>query len=548
MKQILLKILLLIFGLFLLNFLSSKLYTQFDLTKDKRYTLSTVTKNIVENLTEPLVINVYLEGQFPAEFKRLQLETKQHLEQLQNLNDHISVRFINPLGREKGLVDQGLKPSRLSVQEGGKISEEIIFPWATVIYKNQLKTVSLLSNIRTANQEEQLQSSIENLEYAFSDVIHQITKTKKQNIAVLTGNNELDFIYLDGLLSTLSESYHLEPFPLDSANVMPQKTLELLTKFDLAIVAKPTKKFTENEKFTLDQFQTNNGKTLWLIDNVIAEKDSLMKTGRTLALNRDLNLTDLLFQYGVRVNYTIVKDLYSSTIKVATGNVGNQTQYKDYLWNYFPLINSKNDHPITKNIPAVQLKFANSMEFLKNDNLKQTILLQSSALSKPFGTPFEINLSEINKQPSKSDFNNGNQILGALIEGEFNSAYKDRIKPYESDLYKDKSLANKMVVIADGDVIANEIIKGKPLDLGIDKWTGQRYGNKDFLLNTVNYLLDDNGLLQLRSKQIQMQFLDKQKAYKERSFWQFINLALPLFALAIFGFIYTFIRRKKYTE
>ncbi len=540
------QILLLLLVIILINFLSNNIHFQFDLTKDKRYTLSEVTKNIVSEINNPLVVKVYLEGDFPSEFKRLQLETKQHLQQLRNENKNVVIRFVNPLGMEKDLIAQGMQPSQLSVKEGSKISQAIIFPYAQILYGKKVENISLLSMSNYKSQEEQLTASIENLEYAFTDAISKISNTKRKNIAILTGNNELDFIYLDGLLKTLAKDYHLESFPLDSANVIPNKTLELLTKFDLALIAKPTKSFTENEKFTLDQFQTNGGKTLWLLDNVIAEQDSLMRTGSTLAINRDLNLTDLFFQYGIRPKFNVVKDLYSATIKLANGNIGGQTQFKDYLWNYFPLITSENNHSINKNILPVQLKFANSIDLLKND-IKKTVLLQSSKLSKPFGTPFEINLNEVSEKPKPENFNNGNQTLGVLLEGEFNSAYKDRIKPYKTTLYKEKSSLNKMILIADGDIIKNGIKQGEPLDLGIDKYTGQRFGNKDFLLNSVNYLLDNNGLLNLRSKKIQLQFLDKEKAFKERTFWQTLNVALPLIVLGLFGLVFGYFRKRKYS-
>ncbi len=540
------QILLLLLGIILINFLSNNIHFQLDLTKDKRYTLSEVTKNIVSEINNPLVVKVYLEGDFPSEFKRLQLETKQHLQQLRNENKNVVIRFVNPLGMEKDLIAQGMQPSQLSVQEGAKISQAIIFPYAQILYGKKVANVSLLSTSNHKSQEEQLTASIENLEYAFTDAIHKVRNTKHKNIAILTGNGELDFIYLDGLLKTLAKDYHLEPFPLDSANVIPNKTLELLTRFDLALIAKPTKSFTENEKFTLDQFQTNGGKTLWLLDNVIAEQDSLMRTGNTLAINRDLNLTDLFFQYGIRPKFNVVKDLYSSTIKLASGNIGGQTQFKDYLWNYFPLITSNNKHPINKNILPVQLKYVSSIDLLKND-IEKTVLLQSSKLSKPFGTPFEINLNEVSEKPKPENFNNGNQTLGVLLEGEFYSAYKDRVKPYKTELYKEKSAPNKMILIADGDIIKNDIKQGEPLDLGIDKYTGQRFGNKDFLLNSVNYLLDDNGLLNLRSKKIQLQFLDKEKAFKERVFWQAINVVLPLVVLGLFGFLFVYFRKRKYS-
>lgn len=546
MRNPVMKIFLSIVILIVVNFLAGNFNQRLDITKDKRYTLSETTKQIVNNILEPAVIKVYLEGDFPSEFKRLQIETALHLEELNVLNKNIKFRFIEPLDNAEKLIKSGLQPSRLSVQEGGKVSEAVIFPWATIEYQNKIENISLLASNSSGTQEEQLQSSIENLEYAFSDAIYKVSIDDKQKIAILKGNGELEDIFLAGFLSRLKQYYKLAPFTLDSVKNNPQGSLELLTTFDLAIIAKPTEKFTEEEKFTLDQYIMNGGKTLWLIDNVNAELDSLMLTGQSLAFNRDLNLTDLLFSYGVRVNYDLVKDINSSTIRLASGNVGNQTQFQDFLWSYFPLINTNNNHPVTKNIDPVNLQFSNSLDTLKN-RIQKTILLQSSAFSKPIGTPHLIELDEVAKKPIQEDYNNGNQILGVLLEGAFTSAYANRVKPFETNLSKNKSDTNKMVIIADGDIIANQVHQGQPLDLGVDKWTNMRYGNAPFLMNTVNYMLDDSGLLQLRSKSIQLQFLDKQKAFEERNFWQFINIVLPLIILAIVGFTYHFLRKRKYS-
>ena len=546
MKRTGIHIVLVFIALVAINFVASKLYKRFDLTSDKRYTLSKTTENILNNLQETTFVNVYLEGDFPAEFKRLQIETKQHLEELSAINSNIKFRFIDPIDDAESLIKEGLEPSRLSVQEGGKVSEAVIFPWATIEYKDKKENISLLASQTTGSQEEQLQNSIQNLEYAFSDAIHKVTSETKQKIAILKGNGELEDIYLAGFLLKLRQYYTLAPFTLDSVNVHPQKTLEQLTGYDLTIIAKPTEKFSEAEKFTLDQYITNGGKTLWLIDNVTAELDSLMQSGQSVVINKDLNLTDQLFSYGVRINYTIVRDAYSSMIRLASGNVGDKAQYQDFLWPYYPLITSENNHPITKNIDRVNLKFANSIDTLKN-GIKKTVLLQSSEVSKAVGTPFIISLEEVAKKPSQEDYNIGNQILGVLLEGAFTSAYNNRVKPFETPIYKEKSSDNKMIVIADGDVIANEVYQGQPLQLGVDKWTNIRYGNADFLMNAINYMLDDTGLLQLRSKTIHLKFLDKQKAYNERTFWQTINVAIPLALLAIFGIIYTFIRKRKYS-
>jgi len=444
------------------------------------------------------------------------------------------------------LIANGLQPSRLSTQEAGNVSETIIFPWATLEYKDRIENVSLLATQTTTTQEQQLQRSIENLEYAFADAFHKVSSEKEQTIAILKGNGELDDIYVASFLSKLNQYYRLAPFTLDSVSRDPQKTLNQLAKYDLAIIAKPTEKFTEIEKFTLDQYITNGGKSLWLIDNIVAEIDSLMQTGQTLAYNRDLNLTDLLFSYGVRLNYNLIKDLYSSTIRLAAGNVGNQTQFQDFLWYYYPVVSTQNNHPITTNIEPVNLKFTSSIDTLKN-RLKKTVLLQSSKLSTSIGTPGIIALEEVSQKPVPSDYNNGSQTLGVLLEGEFKSAYANRIKPFDTELYRENSEANKMILISDGDIIANQVHQGQPLELGLDKWTNQLYGNKIFLLNTVNYLLDDSGLIELRSKKIDLQFLDKQKVIDNRLYWQVVNVLLPLIILGLFGFVFTFLRKRKYS-
>jgi len=546
MKSYISKIIVLIISIIVVNLVASKIYSRIDLTKDKRYTLSETTETILSKLNESAIIKVYLEGDFPAEFKRLQTETKQHLEELKAINKNVKFRFVEPIELAEDLVKQGLQPSRLSVQEGGKLSEAVIFPWATIEYKDKIENISLLVNQTSGTQEEQLQNSIENLEYAFSDAIHKVTKENKQKIAVLRGNGELENIYLASFLMQLGQYYKLAQFTLDSVITNPATTLKNLTEYDLAIIAKPSEKFTEEEKFTLDQFIMNGGKSLWLIDNVTAELDSLMETGQTLTFNRDLNITDLLFSYGVRINYNLIRDINSSTIRLASGNIGNQTQYQDFLWPYHPLISSKNDHPITKNIDPVSLRFGNTIDTLKN-NISKTVLLQSSNFSKPIGTPNIIALDDISKKPIPQDYNDGNQLMGVLLEGEFSSAYKNRVKPFNSELYKEISNENKMIIISDGDIIANQVHQQQPLELGLDKWTNIRYGNADFLMNAINYMLDDSGLLKIRSKNIQLKFLDKQKAFAKRSYYQFLNVLFPLIILALFGFTYHFLRKRKYS-
>jgi len=536
----------LVIGLFVLNYVNQSFYKRFDLTEDQRYTLSNTTTSILAKVNKPLFITVYLEGDFPSEFKRLQVETRQYLEELAAENNNIKIHFENPDNQREDLIKKGMMPSQLTVEEDGKLSEAIIFPWAEVNFEEKTQIVSLLPTAIVASQEEQLQKAVENLEYSFSNAIHTITRKNKKSIAVLTGNGQMQDIYMYSFLSELAKKYKLVKFTFDSVTKNPKQTLQDLTSLDLAIIAKPTQKFTEKEKFTLDQFITNRGKTLWMLDNVQADQDSLLASGKMLAYPRDLNLTDLLFSYGVRLNTSLVKDLYAAQISLATGRVGNQTQYQNLDWFYHPLVGGNPNHPITKNTAPIRLQFTNQIDTLKNDILKIPLLM-SSPLTQKIGTPTIIELQSIAEEPQEKDYVSGNQLLGVLLEGDFKSAYKNRVKPFETNLFKENAKNNKMIVIADGDVGKNQILKGKPTDLNRDKWTGQTFGNKDFLINAVDYLLDDTGLINLRNKTLKINILDKQKAYKERTFWQFINVALPLILLFSFGFVFNYLRKRKYS-
>lgn len=535
----------LLIGLILLNVANQPFYKRFDLTKDQRYTLSETTKTILKKIEQPLFITVYLEGEFPSEFKRLQVETQQFLEELEAENSNIILHFKNPNDQREALIKRGMLPSQLTVEEDGKLSEAIIFPWAEIKHQNKSTIVSLLPNAIVTSQEEQLQKAVENLTYSFTNAINSVLQKEQQKIAIIKGNEELDDLYLLSFLSEVAKKYKLAKFTLDSVAKNPKQTLEDLTGFDLAIIAKPTIKFTEAEKFTLDQFITNGGKTLWMIDNVIADQDSLFNGGKMLAFPRDLNLTDLLFSYGVRISTTLIKDLYAAKIPVATGMVGNQTQFKNLDWFFHPLAGGNPNHPITKNVSPVRFQFTNQIDTLKN-SIKKTPLLVSSVLTQKFGTPNFIALQSIADEPIESDYQDGNQLLAVLLEGDFKSAYKNRVQPYKTSIYKANATNNKMIVIADGDVGRNQVLKKEPYDLSRDKWTNEQFGNKDFLLNAVDYLLDDVGLMELRNKTIQIPILDKQKAFKERIFWQFLNVGFPIILILAFGFSFNYLRKRKY--
>jgi len=532
--------------LIVLNIVSQDFYNRIDLTTDNRYTLAKVTKDIVANIDKQLIVKVYLEGDFPSEFKRLQIETRQFLEELNAKNSFIKIQFLRPDNQRERLIKAGMIPSQLTVKEDGKLSNAIIFPWAEIVYKKKTNIVSLLPNAAAQSQEDQLETAVENLEFSFSNAIYKLQEEKQKKVAVLSGNKELLDIQLYSFLSEVTKKHRLAKFTLDSVASNSVKSLKDLQQFDLAIIAKPTESFTEKEKLVLDQYIMNGGKTLWMLENVQADTDSLFKDGKMLAYPRDLNLTDFFFSYGLRVNVTLIQDLYAAKIPLATGNIGNKPQFQNLNWFYHPLVSGNQTHAISKNIAPVRLRFANQIDTLQN-SLQKTVLLMSSMLTRKTGTPAIIALESIAKEPKEEDYSSGFQIFSLLIEGDFTSMYANRIKPFNIKKFSKKSSHNKMIVISDGDIGRNQLQKGKPFDLAQDKWTGEQFGNKEFLLNAVDYLLDDNGLIELRNKNVQINLLDKERAYQERTFWQFVNIVLPLLVLLTFGFVFQYIRKRTYS-
>ncbi|MCK8142377.1 gliding motility-associated ABC transporter substrate-binding protein GldG [Flavobacterium sp. I-SCBP12n] len=547
----------LLVGLFLLNAIGSSFFHRFDLTKDKRYTLSTTSLNIIKQVENPLYIKVYMQGNLPSEFKRLQQETKQLLEEFQAYNKNIIFEFVDPLENKDESMDQikqlyrkGLTPINITVDDKGKQSQEMVFPWAIAVYNNKEVNIPLLKNLMGASTAQKVIGSVQHLEYSIAEGLNKITKAKQKKIAVIKGNGELQDILMAKFLMQVRESYFIGPFTLDSVAKNPIGSLEALQKYDLAVIAKPTEAFSDGEKQVLDQYIINGGKTLWLVDQVSAEMDSLYNaSGSTLAYPRDLNLNDMFFKYGIRINPDVVKDEQGSPIKLATGEPGSATQYQQFNWKFAPQVYPSSSHPIVKNLGGIKFDFANPIDTLKN-GIKKTILLQSSPYSKKIGTPTEINLNSVSEQTTPNDYlNKGNIPLSVLLEGKFHSMYENRVLPFDQKNFQTSGKENKMIVVADGDLIKNQLDKNfQPVELGYDQRSGNLYDNKDFLINCVNYLLDDNGLINIRSKDLDLPLLDKEKVYENYSKTQFITIGLPIVILLIFGFIFTFLRKRKYSK
>jgi len=542
-------------GIILLNFLGNYFYKRYDLTQDKRFTLSEAAKKTIATVDVPIFIEVFLEGNFPSEFKRLQSETKQLLEEFEAYNHNIKFKFVNPSdteGEAEALFKFGAKPAQVEVKENGKVSTQQIFPWAIATYNGRPIKIPLLKNQLGITSEERVTNSIQNLEYAFADGFNKLVHPKKRKVAVIKGNGELEDKYVVNFFTTLREYYYIAPFTLDSALISPVKTLEQIKEFDLIVVANPTEAFSEKEKYILDQYTMNGGSSLWLIDAVELKKDSV--SGNDFGFGKELNLTDFFFKYGIRINPNLVKDVYSAPILLASGSE-RESQYNRYPWFYSPLSSSANNHPIVTNIEAVKFDYASSIDTLPN-SISKTVLLSSSPISKVVGMPVEIDISkEINKNlkivnegPSEKEYTAKEIPLSILLEGTFPSAYTNRIKPFKIAGDLSRSQPTKMIVISDGSIIANQLQGNRPLELGFDKWTNAFYGNKEFLLNSVNYLLDDNGLINIRSKEISVPFLDPQKVAEQRVVWQLVNILLPLVLLGVFGFGFNYFRKRKYTN
>nr|WP_317632819.1 gliding motility-associated ABC transporter substrate-binding protein GldG [uncultured Flavobacterium sp.] len=539
-----------------INFASSFVFSRYDLTHDKRYTLSETTLNIISEVNEPIEIEVYLEGNFPLEFRRLQTETKQILEEFSAYNNNIVYTFVNPIAVEENamqviqeMYNNGFKPINVTVNDKGKQSQEVVFPWANVMFNGRSVRIPLLKNAMGATTEEKVNTSVQHLEYAFVDAINKVIHEKSKKIAVIKGIGEINDVYLADFLISLRESYFIAQFTLDSVAMDPKKALSQLNEYDLAIIAKPSKPFSEDKIQVLDQYVMNGGKSLWMLDQVQAEMDSLSMNGSMLAYPKDQSLGELLFKYGVRLNANLVKDEVATPIKLATGQQGSETVYEEFNWKFAPFALSTSNHPIVKNIDGVKFDFANSIDTLKND-INKTILLQSSPYSKTVGVPSEISLDVISEEITPETYKDqGNFALAVLLEGNFTSVFNNRVLPFQDNNYKNKGVENKMIVIADGDIARNQLDQNyEPMELGYDKWTNNLFGNKEFLMNSVNYLLDDNGLINIRTKDVKLPLLNKEEIYKNYNQIRTLIVTLPIGLLIAFGFVFTYLRKKKYTK
>jgi len=556
--------------LLIANLLANHFSFNIDLTEDKKYTLSNDSKSILSNINDNLSIKVYLEGDLPAGFELLSNSINDFLISCKKENNLIDVEFINPNIEDleqkenlfKQLQDQGLYPTDLTIKKTNETSRKIIFPGAIIYYKDKRECVNILENNFSVSPQNNINISIENIEFQFISTFNKMLNNKKVNIAILDGNGELTENELYDITNSVNgdnnnlnyyynvERFNLKEFEYDSIRNEPliSNQLNKLNRYNVAIIAAPTIPFNKLDKFLLDQYLMNGGKILLVTDGVNADLDSLNnKEGFFISSKQNLNLDDQLFKYGLRINSDLIQDLRSTEIPIITGYSNNRPIQEFYKWPYFPLI-SGNENIISKNIDAISTNFVSSIDTLKN-NIKKTILLSSSDKSRVIQTPTKISLSILENPIPSITFNKKNIPIAVLLSGSFTSVFKDRIAPKDKNInFKEFSDSTEIIVISDADIIRNDISnKGIPLPLGYDKYINYTYdGNKKFILNAIQYLSDNDGLINLRSKTLKIRLLNMDLINNYKSLIMILNIFLPVFLFILIILTIQFNIRPKY--
>lgn len=561
-RQALTRLLMLSAILICLNMLAARFHKGLDLTKEKKFTLTAPTKKVLEAMDDVAVVTVFLDGKFPAGFQRLKEATR---EQLQTFRDYsggnIKFHYQNPFADKnekekeevyKVLAEKGIFPINLKVQgEEEGYSEKFIFPWALIQYNGKEAAVRLLENRIGMDPLANLNYSESLLEYKFANAIHKLKEPTKVEIAYIVGHDEtLGFNTID-LLSTLNEQYNLDTLDLVNSLYIPNY-------YKAIIINRPTAPFDDKDKFKIDQYIMNGGNVLWAIDPLNVPMDSLMNNGYVMALDYGLNLDDQLFKYGVRINNTLVEDKQCIPMPVMYGQPGDKQPQMDLrAWMYFPVFIPESNHPIVKNLDGIFGLYTSTIDTLDNPEVHKTILLQSSKYSRKANAPARISLSML-QYPLDAMFRDEKQSLpvSVLLEGQFKSVFQNRLHPnflavLKDSLkrdYKDASdSASKMIVIADGNILENEFSqKTGPAEMGYWKYTDTRFANKTFVLNCVEYLTDNSGLLAARTKDTKLRLLDGNRIKKEEQTWQFVNIGLPVIIVLIFASAFIFFRKRKY--
>ena len=553
------------------NIIASFIYTRFDLTSEKRYTLSDTSKEILRNLDDYVYFRIYLEGEFPAGFKKLRKETKEMLDEFRAYSKFIDYDFINPSESNdaaernetyKILYQSGLNPTELSIQTKDGAQQIVIWPCALVSYKNKVLPLDLLDTQVGKSSQDALNNSAQNLEYKFISAIKDLSQKEKPNIAFIEGHGELTDKEVYDITQSLSKKYNVDRIAINEQITALNKRTErsdssivISARYDAIIIAKPTQPFSEKDKFIIDQYIMRGGKVLWLVDPVFATMDSLQSSESTMGNSLDVKLDDMFFKYGVRLNKNLLLDFNSAAIALRTGQMGGQAQIEYFRWYYFPLLNAASNSNIVKNINPIKADFVSSIEPVISDSDVQKIpLLKTSDYTKVSAAPVFISLSMLRQNPDKRIFSQQSQNVAYLLKGRFESLYANRmtsaIVESEEIGFLPSGEETSMIVVADGDIIRNQfhIPKGYPLPLGFDQYTQITYGNKEFIENAISYLVDGEGLIGIRSRELKIRLLDMNKVNDNAILWQVVNVIIPSAIIVVFGFVLALIRKRKFTK
>ncbi|MBU6274395.1 MAG: hypothetical protein RIS78_854 [Bacteroidota bacterium] len=555
------RLLLVLGALVLVNVLVSFVNLRLDLTEEQRYSLHPNTRALMNNLQDVVFVRVYLEGDFPPGFRKLRNATEDLLQQMRRESGgKLEFEFKDPSAQPdqrtrdelyQQLYKQGLQPTDLQVRgEDQSLTRQVIWPGAMVYYRGQEKPVNLLLGGGSGSSPMQvLNASEENLEFALVDVIDKIIRIKKPKIAFSEGHGELEPALVSDFAKSLSEHYNVTRYDLNRTEAVPED-------IDLLVVAKPSTYFSDWARYKLDHFVMRGGRILWCLEGVGASMDSMNSENAFMAMPLETGLEDLLFRYGIRINANLVQDFRAAPIPIVYGSMGGQPQTKLYPWYYFPLVIGDGQHPLSRNLDPVLMRFVSSIDTVTAPGLTKKVLLTSSDRSRVLASPLRVHLGTATEALEESQFQTQPLPLAVLLEGTFYSAYRKRIlndfalRAVDSLGMKpiDSVRNGRMIVVADGDVLRNEVrpSTGDIYPLGLDRFTGQQYGNRNFALNTVAYLLEDRSTIELRARKISLRLLDGRKLKTQKTYWQAFNLGVPLVLLLVFGSWRFYARRRRY--
>lgn len=565
--------------LLLVNILSNFFYAKIDLTQEKRYSISKSTKQLLvggkkgqKKVDDVVMVRCYLDGDIPAGYKQLRNATRDLLNEFRSYNSNIEYEFVDPNGikdtKERNdfyqkLLSKGFSPLLIRTQENGKEEQQYIFPYIEVTYGGRSSFKSLISTKTGFTADEVISSSIQNLEYTLYSSIRSMIQGIKPSIAFLYGQGEPDAAYLLDMIQSLSDEYSVDSVTINGQinalvdrkyDTVDNLKIQFRKKYECLIIAKPTQSFMPKDLYIIDQYIMHGGRVLWLIDPLTASMDSLTNQARTMAISNLTGAEESLFAYGARLNNDLVMDMQCVKLPIVTGQYSNgQPQMTFYAWNFFPSVSPNNNSIISDKINPIKMQFVSTIDTVQGNNeTKNTPLLLSSVNTRLLNAPVEVSLQMLKQKQEPKLFNQGSKILAILMEGKFASAFRGRL-PQEmlANGYianRDMSDSTAMIVVADGDIILNTFQNGQVVPLGYDIYTNQMFGNKEFLINCVNYLCGDEDIIPLRSREVIMRNLDMPKVERTKTQWQLFNILVPLLIITIMGTCIIIIRKKSYIK